>query len=324
MRILMLTMDKRYAVSFYRAAGIVRDLEKKLHATIDVYSWADFLFDWTSLMRYDIVMLQRGFQGIHVVLCKKIKRLGIPLWLDFDDDLFNVPPENKAWATYNDPEVQKDIFTISSLADVISVTTEDLKVAFSKYNDNIVVIPNAFNDFMFDIDRVLPERNKTVLWRGSDTHVYDLMYYNAPLDSCIKEHQDHQFIFMGFNPWFSTNSPNLKFIKTLDIQDYFDMGIKIAPSVVHVPLHDNIFNRSKSNIAFIEGSYWGAICIIPEWWGKLPGTLTYNDVDSYHEAMEVAITNNPNQNKQSWDYIKKNLLASKVNNQRCKLIKSLI
>jgi hypothetical protein len=324
MRILFLTMDKRYAVSFYRAAGIAKDLEKKLNCTVDTLSWNDFLIDWPALMRYDIVMVQRGFQGAQVLLCKQVKKLGIPLWLDYDDDLFSVPPENKAWAIYQDSEVQKDIINMLSMADVISVTTEDLKTSFSEFNDNIVVIPNAFNDIMLNVNRILQPRSKTVLWRGSETHVYDIMIYNEVIDKFIKEHSDYSFIFMGFNPWFLSKAPNLKFVKQLEILDYFDAGLNISPSVVHVPLHDSTFNRCKSNIAFIEGTYWGATCITPEFWGKLPGTLTYKDADSYYEALTLSLEEKPERNKESWNYIKKNLLSSEVNKLRVKLIKSLL
>ena len=324
MRILFLTMDKRCAVSFYRAAGIARDLEKKLDCTIDTFSWSDFVIDWANLVRYDIVMVQRGYQGTQVLLCKYVKKLGIPLWLDYDDDLFSVPPENKAWPTYNDPEVKRDIISILSMADVISVTTEELKKSFSEYNDNIVVIPNGFNDFSLNINRILQPRSKTVVWRGSDTHVFDIMVYNDVIDKCIKEHPEYSFVFMGFNPWILGDAPNLKFIKLLETIEYFETGMTITPAVVHVPLHESTFNRCKSNIAFIEGTYWGATCVVPEFWGKLPGTLSYKDSDSYYDALTQALEDKPERNKEAWDYIKKNLLSSEINKLRVKLIEDLI
>jgi hypothetical protein len=324
MRILFLTMDKRYAVSFYRAAGIAKDLERRLQCVVDTLSWTDFMIDWTALMRYDIVMIQRGYQGQQVLLCKKVKQIGIPLWLDYDDDLFSVPPENKAWSIYEDPEVQRDIITMLSMADVISVTTDDLKNSFSQYNDNIVVIPNAFNDIMLDKDRILQPRSKNIIWRGSETHVYDIMVYNDVIDKFIKEHPDYQFVFMGFNPWFLSKAPNLKFVKQLDILEYFEAGMKLTPAVVQVPLHESIFNRCKSNIAFIEGTYWGATSIVPEFWGKLPGTISYTDAESYYEALNASIEDKPEYNKESWAYIRRNLLSSEVNKLRVKLIKSLL
>jgi hypothetical protein len=324
MRILFLTMDKRNCVSFYRAAGIARDLEKKLDCVIDTFSWSDFIIEWSSLIKYDIVMVQRGYQNTQVLLCKYVKKLGIPLWLDYDDDLFKVPPENKSWPIYNDPDVQKDVISMLMIADVISVTTEDLKTSLSDYNSNIVVIPNGFNDFTLDKNRILKPRSKTVVWRGSDTHVYDIMVYSDIIDKCIKEHADYSFVFMGFNPWVLLNAPNLKFIKVLELLEYFETGISLAPTVVHIPLYESVFNRCKSNIAFIEGTYWGATCIVPEFWGKIPGTLSYKDSDSYYNAVNTALEYKPERNEESWDYIKKNLLSSEINKLRVKLINDLL
>jgi hypothetical protein len=107
----------------------------------------------------------------------------------------------------------------------------------------------------------------------------------------------------------------------LDVIDYFDNGMALAPSVMQVPLADTPFNRSKSNIAFIEGAYWGAICVVPEWW-EVPA-LSYKDNNEYYECLTLAFGANSAYTELAWNYVKDNLLLSNINRLRVELIKNL-
>lgn len=326
MRILFLNIDRRHTCSFYRSGGISKDLANKLGVTIDVQSQSDVLLDWQGIYNYDVIMLQRPYTDSALTYCKHVKQLHIPLWLDYDDNLFVVTPENRAWPVFNDKNTQENIRQMMAMADVISVSNEELARETTQYNKNIVVIPNAFNDSIFPVDRVLPEREKTVVWRGSDTHIFDLMNYAESIDRVTKEFSDWKFIYIGYNPWFLKKADNISFQKALDVIDYFDNGMTLAPSVMQIPLQDTLFNRCKSNIAFIEGAYWGAVCVVPEWWGGIPGTLSYNDKISYCESLTLSLLKEYNivaQNNFAWQYVKDNLLLSNINKLRVELIKNL-
>ena len=100
----------------------------------------------------------------------------------------------------------------------------------------------------------------------------------------------------------------------------------MAPSCLHVPLHDNPFNRAKSNIAWIEGSYAGAVCVVPAWW-NVPGALSYTDGPSYYEAIKSVIKGEVDKKKlnaEAWEFIMDTLPLSKVNVERLQIINSLI
>ena len=141
------------------------------------------------------------------------------------------------------------------------------------------------------------------------------------------DNPDWAFTYMGYNPWFLQKQENVAFVPALDVIDYFHSVSTLAPMIAQVPLHDTSFNRSKSNIAFIEGCYFGAVCLIPEWWGKIPGTISYTDSDSYERGLQSMLSGEldlKKMNKLGWDYIKKNHLLSKVNKLRFDLMKSLL
>ena len=96
---------------------------------------------------------------------------------------------------------------------------------------------------------------------------------------------------------------------------------------MQIPLFDSSFNRSKSDIAFIEGSYFGAVCIIPAFWGKIQGTLSYNSIDTYKEQLAKSINGTldlETMRDEAWQYIKDNLLLSEVNILRFNLMKTLL
>jgi len=333
-KVLFLNPDRGHTCSFYRSGGIAKNLRNQLGAdySIDVVAWTDISTDWQTISNYDIIMLQRPYHRSAVDFCIHVKQMRIPLWLDYDDNLFCVAPENRAWPIFDDPIIQSQIRKMLEIADIITVTTEDLRKSYLQFNKNIVVIPNAFNDTIFDVNRKLDKRDNIVLWRGSDTHIYDIMCYAPAISKCTEEFPEYEFNYVGYNPWFLGNSDgkpakNQCFIRAMDVVDYFDRCFSLKPAVVHTPLHDNLFNRCKSNIAFIEGTYWGAICIIPEFWGDIPGTLKYKDQASYYEALrsvlagEVDIVAN---NELAWQYVKQNLLLSNINKLRVKVIKSLL
>lgn len=328
-RILFLNPDKGHTCSFYRSGGIVKDLRHKLgpNYQIDVISWPDMPVDWQSISNFDLVMMQRPYQGAMLDFAKRIKAMNIPLWLDYDDNLFTVAPENRAWAIFNDPQVQKYVAEFLTIADVITVTTEDLKEAYLPFNKNIIVIPNAFNDSIFNVNREVAERENTILWRGSDTHIYDIMTYAPSISTATAEHPEYEFTYVGYYPWFLAGSKNVNFIKPMEVIDYFNNINTVHAKAVQVPLFDCNFNRCKSNIAFIEASYWGAVSIIPEWWGEIPGTLSYHDQESYYTALKTVLEDKidvKEMNNKAWEYVKENLLLSKVNDIRVKVITDIL
>jgi hypothetical protein len=100
----------------------------------------------------------------------------------------------------------------------------------------------------------------------------------------------------------------------------------MKPALIHVPLQDILFNRCKSDIAAIEGTFAGAACLVPEFW-DIPGTIKYNSQETYYEGMRSVLSGEVNiveQNRISWEYIMDVKSISKVNELRVNLIKSLV
>jgi hypothetical protein len=326
MEILFLTYDINDTNSFYRSAGIIKDLQRKIDHNITALQWGQVELDWSFISRFDLIMLQRPCTKESLSLCKYIKGCNVKLWVDWDDDLFHVNRENKTFWLYGDPETQANMKQIISLADAVSVTTEYLKQVISNLNKNIFVIPNAFNDSIFVRPDVMPRQTNHLVWRGTDTHIKDLMTYGAEIDHVRESFKDWRFVFMGFDPWFLNEPFDWMYYPTQDTIAYYGSLLKMTPAAMHVPLNNNVFNRCKSNVAALEATFAGAVCIAPSWW-NMPGTVPYSDQASYLEALRSVLTGEIDKvahNLMAWEYIQDCLLLSKVNVQRIEVINSLL
>lgn len=323
--ILFITPDKNDPTAYYRASGIAHDLQRRSGHRIDVLNMDQITFSWQVVSNYDLIMLQRPFTDLASNIILYAKDMNKPVWVDYDDNLFVLNPENRAHQVYSNPGVQEAVKNCLKNADAITVPTEYLKQCYLAYNRNIHVIPNAFNDDIFR-KRELKKREKRVLWRGPDAHIYDLMTYGKEINRATKDFPGHQFLFMGYYPWFLADTENKGFIPGLDIIQYFKRIAELAPEVFHIPLHDNTFNRCRSNIGFIEGSFSGAACVVPGWWNA-PGALSYNNPAEYYDAMRALISGEVNAeeiNKTAWEFITDYLMLSKINQQRVELINFLL
>ena len=120
--------------------------------------WQLAIKDMTS---YDVVCLQYAWDNDLVLLISKLNRLGIKVVIDTDDDYFN---QNKFYPIdYSNNRMDNFVKSLS-MADLVTTTTESLAETYSKYNDNIKILPNCIDLSEFDIEH--KPYGKTVGWYG--------------------------------------------------------------------------------------------------------------------------------------------------------------
>lgn len=331
-RILPVIPNSTDATSFYRGGGPLKALKREwddleIHMT-DKHNW------FTHQM-VDIIFLQRPYKKEHLDIVEMAKLNGRKVWVDFDDDLFNVPQSNPAYKIYGNDQTKFNIAKIINLADAVTVSTKSLKQLLQEpgatLNKNVVVIPNAFEDKELKRSEKI-SRKKLVFWRGSQTHHQDLMRFQDEIvDKRINSQPDWTWFFQGDKPWFLYEKlkDSALFGESIDIMEYFKILLpRINPMITIVPLDDNVFNRSKSNIAWIEGCYAGAACLVPRWEGwENPGAVTYGDVADFGIKLKDMLKGHYDLEKiseEGWQYIQDNLLLSKVNELRKEVILSLL
>lgn len=331
-RLLVNCPNPNDATSFYRGLGPISHLARTNDSISPVFV-NDIRWDTVGISH--LAFLQRPFLPVHLEAVRRIKDSKVPLWIDYDDDLFCVPTDNPTFGMYADESVRKNVAEMCALADVISVSSEPLKTRLSKLNKNIHVIPNAFDDTKFETTAGTGKaRRKAILWRGSPTHQRDLSTITGPFLEAFENSDYAEWCvqFVGYHPWWITDQikPHTRAVvsPTCDVIEYFKFLRGSNLSTMMVPLADNAFNRAKSNIAWIEASYGGMACIaaaLPEF--VRPGVLNYSTPHEFKTALEAVMRGDIDVDKQvrdSWAHIEQELFLSKVNEKRVALIDSVL
>lgn len=328
MRILALTPTKDDTTSFYRAAGVFRNLENKMPGLrIDCHDFGKLAqMTWSLFSQYDIVFLQRPWNQIGI--SKYLKEMRIPVWIDYDDNLFEIPQANsRAFDAYmTDPGIKNNLIELGKIADVVTVSTKALKSVYDYLNKDVRVINNALPFNLIG----KPQEGKTsqsIMWRGGDSHRMDLRVYEAQILANMNKYQEWDFVFAGYNPWQFV-SKNKKYIKPQDPIIYFNWMKNFAPRGMQIPLANDFFNQCKSNIAALEGTFSGAVCLVPDWeeW-QIPGTLKYKNAEEYGERLNHLLKGEFSYSKfrsMAMEYIMDEYNLDNTNNLRVQVINDLM
>ncbi len=325
---ILLPMSKD-ATSFYRGAGPLGRLSRSL---TNVNFHAPSEWDWASLSGADMIFLQRPFTDSHRRVFEMAKDNDKKIWLDYDDLLFDVPSDNPTYFKYMNPKVSGDVKFMISNADVVTVSTKALAKIYGKLNKDVRVIPNALNPDLL-IHRKPGERKRGILWRGSRTHQKDAFMLSPMIlkVSNMEANASWMWHFIGDNLWFLTDRmPHHRtfVMEPMDVIDYHKHIDKLAPTAMMVPLHECDFNKSKSNIAWIEGTFAGAATLAPDWaeWQK-PGVITYASREDFEVKLQ-GILNGEFDTKalvdMSWKYIMESLTLVQTNKLRLQVICDLL
>jgi hypothetical protein len=310
------------ACSYYRSIGPYSKISNVLFSTLDKGNWA-------SYSSIDIMYMERPVLPVFVEGMQLAKNFNVPIVIDYDDDLFNIPDYNPAHEFYSKQEVRDNIKRACELADCITVTTPALKRLYSEWNDNVQIIENAWNDINFPINRSEASDNQFINWRGSATHRNDLLEYKNSILKAADFKKDWCWSWMGKEHWMISDFiKNKKLYDESEIIKYFNNLKSLAPAIQMVPLHNNIFNESKSNISWIEATWAGAVTIapdLPEW--KRPGIFNFSTSGEFFE-ITMELFKNPEKRHIAWkeskDFINSNLLVKDINKKRTKILEDLL
>jgi len=328
-KIYVITPDPADGNSFWRCMGPLTYLAKQSQGEIEItlcsskYSWVDF-------SQYDIIFLHRPCTRDSQIAMQIAYNLGKPVWVDYDDMLFQIPGWNPHAELYHSKEFQLNMAHSLACADVVTVTTAELYNQYSKINDNVVIVPNAYRSDIFTYrSETPPPRQDLAIWRGSNTHDGDLM----SVKDGFKKIQ-HKTMFMGNPSWMllsGMDKTRIDLRRAADVILYFNFIYEQKPKVFVFPLYDCLFNRCKSNIAYIEAMHAGAICVapdLPEW--KREGIFNYtpHNSDSFAEVVEQAfqISEQDHQNliQSAFHAMKESYDIKYVNDIRMQIVEHLM
>ena len=219
----------------------------------------------------DIIIIQREFPRTidsYNDIIKLARKEGKPVVFDLDDLLFYLPEDHpdRQIAVYYGPSLLP-MFQALMEADLVIVSTLKLRDVLADYNDNVVVLPNYFDDNLWRLaPPVLKNSSREMLtigYVGTYTHKPDVEYITPVLLDLIKRYPQKILLnFWGLQPPAQLESlPQVKRIpwySPRSYKDYTEFFQTQSVDIFIAPLVDNLFNRCKSPIKFFEYSALGA------------------------------------------------------------------
>jgi hypothetical protein len=224
--------------------------------------------------------------------------MGTPSIYEVDDLLMEMPPNNPNHEFAM--QCRPFVLDVMKKAAAITVSTEALKAELLRWNPNIYVLPNLIDERLWSQTQ-RPHAGPVVIgFTGTSTHGDDLrMIEDAFIQISAKHGQGVAFQFMGCVTDRLARLPGAKVAEfTPDYESFARALQTTAMDVAVVSLEDNLFNRCKSNVKWLEYS----ACGIAGVYSDLPpynscvrhgqtGLLVGNRVQDWFQAIDALVTN---------------------------------
>jgi glycosyltransferase involved in cell wall biosynthesis len=234
---------------------------------------------------------------------------------EVDDVVFSeeIPDYNRFKFAFDSAEIRNNCIEIINMCDEVVVTCDYMRKLYQEKTGKkeITVVPNfvPYNWMGHVYDRRAiydaydkNKRKPRVLYTGSGAH-YDVDNKNGGIDdfshiiSLVERTIDkYQWVFVGAYP-----PPLAKYVQQKKIEFHEWKPIAVYPQfiaslkaqVMIAPLLDNNFNRSKSDIKFIEACVLGLPCMVQdmETYKNAPDFLKFKNGEDLEQKLESILKN---------------------------------
>lgn len=279
-----------------------------------------------DVKNYDAFIFHRIPKPEWIDTMEDIKDLGKKVAWQFDDDPNTIPHWNPATRSVAlvPPEVFNDVL---ELVDMILVSTPFLAQAFHR-PEKTRIVPNLIRLDEWQGAEERKDGPVRVLWAGSLCHQKDLDILTEPILRLIGEKGDDvQFFFFGDLPEGLTtykritgytvgkavpiDPRHIGLTEHVPFRDYYATLQQLGADIGLAPLVDCEFNKSKSNVKWLEYSMLGAAtvatslepyhCIADGIEGRL-----VRDENGWYEAIR-ALIDNPSKRKAMAHYARERI-----------------
>jgi len=309
------TKDRNSGVDFVRIVQPLQHLNGKYGFEVYIYDPVkDEKMDWVWVAKnFDITYMNYTALpwAFAAMGCfnRKYKR---KIVLDLDDDIWNLSSDNPAYVAYK-PGSQglKDFTAICNEVDEITTTNYYLKnvIAHNTYkkHEHIKVFPNYIDLKIYNHRSPFKDTGQiTLLHHGSTTHFGDLENeeFAKGVDMIMREFPNVVFKTIGsLFPKYKYRWGQ-RYINDFGDPDIYKWIRDKFPrymdetDILVAPLNDNLYNRCKSSIKFLETSSAG-----------IPGI--YQKIHQYEEVVVDGVNGFLADNREDWYNSIKKLILDK-------------
>lgn len=219
-------------------------IEEKQHKPdIEIARWCDVA----------IIQRMRRLRYMNVIKeCRKKNKISV---YEVDDNFFRIPKGHPEYGIKRHLQYLRCIPLIKNV-DAVTVTTENLKKDLLRWNKNIFILPNYVDAELFNSQARSSEKTQTLTvgYVGGVWHRADFHELVPTLQKVLQDFSGKiQLKWIGNIPDELKNFPSVNWIEK--ISNYEHYAKILSSSRIHIglaPLKDNLFNRCKSNIKYLE------------------------------------------------------------------------
>lgn len=183
---------------------------------------------------------------------------------DADDDIFQTQQVLAKGTAYDDPETVKRMARGISASHAVTVTTPALAEIYSRYNDNVVILPNCVPDWL--LWRDMPDEGDefSIVYTCGPSHTRDIQELAPTLARFMQRRPDTHLKFYGPRDR-PIGVPDWWRISTFDWVKQTDEYLRLISGTVGIaPLADMPFNYGKSGIKAQEYQALGIVPVVQD------------------------------------------------------------
>lgn len=228
-----------------------------------------------QLAENDAIVVQRLMTENNIEFLRQAREFGLRIIYDLDDNLWNLPAANPAYAIFRQKQYLDGIDACIEWADVVTVSTKELKrVVEYRYGGTkniasglpikIMHIDNAVDLNLFQpISKLTKDEDKIILgWGGSNTHNADLAHFWRIIPDLLSKYPNLFVEFAGSAPPRNLAIHDRVSVRPwVHVSEYHARFATWNWDIVVAPLEEHKFNKSKSCIKMIEAGVISKPCL---------------------------------------------------------------
>lgn len=207
---------------------------------------------------FDVFVFQRQWSPPMPGVIEQVKASGKLIVGELDDDFWHLHPDSPAlgfW--YGDDKIR-----LMGMEDCLrryhklTTTTKTLAGVLKQFNRDIVILPNQLPSEHWRVKHEPRENGRLIVgWAGGEPHKADMDLLAGTMEQILDEFDNVEFHVAGMKTYPFRPRPEIKALTPVPVEQYpkllagFDVGL--------APLIDSPFNRSKSDLKYVEYSKVG-------------------------------------------------------------------
>lgn len=255
-----------------QALGVLRLAGPLEHAGIHQIWWDEIVNVSQQIIQADLVVIQRNFaqrRQPYAQIIAAARQADKPVVFEIDDLLWELPAEHPDRQKNVYAEAQLPMLMAATQADAITVASPALQVYFRAFFHNIYLLPNYLNESLWAMRAPRPLSNlppakqtTTIGFMGGNSHIPDLEMIVPVLKRLCQRYGSKLILkFWGLTPPAALLSlPNTWCMQDQIIR-YGEFAAYLSEQECDIwiaPLRQNLFNKCKSAIKFLEYTTSGA------------------------------------------------------------------